>query len=151
MQRSLSSLLAEWMCEYLVDYLDRIDLGACVECGKIFPRQRRDNSYCSKTCQNRIAYKRKKIFDGGLLQKVELKRPINAENLQFGLWAYHARLGLGLVQATDERYGSFTSITVRFPQAVRTFRVSGVPQADDDAPKVEFYRATDPAALAEFL
>src|SRR5262249_36822761 len=62
----LLALLAEWMCDYLEHFSDRIDLGACIECGKIFPRQRRDNAYCSRTCQNRVAYKRRKIFESGL-------------------------------------------------------------------------------------
>lgn len=147
----ISSLLAEWICEYLVCYVDRIDFGTCVECGKIFSRQRRDNSYCSKTCQNRIAYKRKKMFDAGLLQKIELTPTTKVESVKSGVWAYHPRLGLGLVEGAAEKYGSLASVRVRFPQSIRAFSVSGLAQAEHDGPKIEFYRATDAAALSEFL
>jgi hypothetical protein len=145
----LSSLLASWMSDYLGAYSDRIDLGACVECGKIFPRQRRDNSYCSKTCQNRVAYKRRKIFEGGLLQKIELTPRTVTEKLREGVWAYHARLGLGLVESVVEKYGP--SVRVRFPQIVRTFHGKDLFQSGADFSKIEFYLEKDPVTLAELL
>ena len=149
---SLSSLLADWICDYLVNYSDRIDLGACVECGKIFPRQRRDNAYCSKTCQNRVAYKRKKIFENGLLQRLELAPKTAVEKIQSGVWVYHPRLGLGLVEKVKASLERRTfSVTVRFPQVLRTLYMRDLFSSQPDATKIEFYTETDAGALAEFL
>lgn len=146
----LASLLADWMCNYLVTYSNQIDLGACSECGKIFSRQRRDNAYCSKTCQNRVAYKRKKIFESGLLQKIDFHEKTAAEHLQPGVWVYHPRLGLGFVAKVQQgRRG--LSVTARFPQIVRTFHRNDLFQAHPETPKIEFYRETDAVALAELL
>jgi hypothetical protein len=145
----LSSALAEWMCEYLVTYSERIDLGACVECGKIFSRQRSDNAYCSKTCQNRVAYKRRKIFEGGLLKKIEVTLPTAADSLQPGAWAYHPRLGLGLVETVTGKYRSISSVSVLFPQITRAFDAREL--FVTSAPKIEFYSETDPESLAELM
>jgi hypothetical protein len=147
----LASLLADWICDYLVNYSDRIDLGACVECGKVFHRRRSDNTYCSKTCQNRVAYKRKRIFETGLLKKIEITEKTATQLLQPGVWVYHARLGLGVIETVSERYRRFLSVTVRFPQVVRTFSTLDCFQSKPNNPKMEFYVETDAAALAELL
>jgi len=149
----LSSVLANWISEYLVVYSDRIDLGACVECGKIFSRQRSDNTYCSKTCQNRVAYKRKKIFETGLLERIEITFKTLAERLQQGVWVYHPRLGLGFVKTVEKKYRTPTSFEVQFTQVVRTFFVRQLfePEPNHDGSKIEFYRETNAAALAELL
>jgi hypothetical protein len=145
----LSAIIANWMSEYLCDYSNLIDLGVCIECGRIFSRQRSDNSYCSKTCQNRAAYKRRKIFEGGLLQKIVLTPATTRERLHAGLWAYHVRLGLGVVEGVEEKFGPYVS--VRFPQTIRIFRGRDLFGEGADAVKVEFYKETDSAALAELL
>ncbi len=147
----LSTLMAEWICVYLVNYSDQIDLGACVECGKIFSRQRRDNAYCSKTCQNRVAYKRKKIFDTGLLERIDITQKTAADRLQPGIWMYHPRLGLGMVEVvgTADMYQN-RSLTVHFPHLVRKFFLKDLFQSEPDS-KIEFYTETDAAMLAELL
>jgi hypothetical protein len=147
----LSTLLAEWMCDYLVKYSERIDLGACVECGKIFPRQRRDNAYCSKTCQNRVAYKRKKIFESGLLKKIEITARTAADKLQRGIWVYHPRLGIGMIDRVvkNKEQGGLNAI-VRFPHVVRAFKWDFF-RWKPDAAGIEFYTETDAATLAELL
>jgi len=48
--------------DYLKDYYPRVGIGVCGECGKFFGRERRDKTFCSKTCQNRVAYKRRKFL-----------------------------------------------------------------------------------------
>lgn len=88
--------LAFWMSEYLGKHEQYVDLAVCVECGKFFARQRRDNIYCSKTCQNRIAYKRKKIFVAGVLREVDIKA--TPKELRAGLCLYHPRFGLGVIE-----------------------------------------------------
>jgi hypothetical protein len=145
----LSTLLADWICDYLVNYSKRIDLGACVECGRIFSRQRRDNAYCSKTCQNRIAYKRKKIFETGLLKKIEITKKTAPEKFQAGLWVYHPRYALGIIEAVQQEKWD-TTVTVRFPHTIRTFSWDFLRSKPDDA-KLEFYTETDAVALAELL
>lgn len=89
--------LALWMLEYLTRHKDFIQLAVCVECGRIFPRERRDNVYCSKTCQNRVAYKRKKIFESGVLREVA----VDEGSLRVGLCLYHPRHGLGTIEAVS--------------------------------------------------
>ena len=145
----LSALLADWICDYLVNYSDRIDLGACVECGKVFPRQRRDNAYCSKTCQNRVAYKRKKIFESGLLQKLDVAPKTADTKLQPGVLMYHPRFGLGVVETVAIERLSL-SVTARFPQVLRTFHLRDLFQSGPDS-RIEFYTETDAVALAELL
>lgn len=148
----LLAMVGEWMCEYLEHYSDRIDLGVCVECGKIFQRQRRDNAYCSKTCQNRVAYKRRKVFDSGLLQPIEVSPKTLAENVREGVWAWHSRFGLGVVDEVIKS-GALSPFMVRlwFPQAIRVFRDSELAPRKSDGSKIEFYSVSDPAKLAELL
>ncbi len=94
----LHSHIAEWICEFMVVHSSSLGLSVCAECGTIFVRERRDNVYCSKACQNRIAYKRKKIFESGAL--VEEKIDPNAPSgLTRGMWISHPRLGLGRIEA----------------------------------------------------
>jgi hypothetical protein len=92
----LHTFLAFWMSQYLGTHEQYLDLTVCVECGKFFARQRRDNIYCSKTCQNRVAYKRKKIFVAGVLRGVDVKSAPDA--LRSGLCLNHPRFGLGVVE-----------------------------------------------------
>ena len=94
----LHSRLAKWIRDFLVVHRSSLALGACTECGTIFARERRDNVYCSKTCQNRVAYKRKKIFESGLLVEVEID-PHAPSDVTPGLWINHPRLGLGRIEA----------------------------------------------------
>src|SRR2546422_7244227 len=84
--------LTHWMLVYLTEHIEFIQLAVCVECGRIFERERRDNVYCSKTCQNRVAYKRKKIFEAGVLRELAIP-PDAATSLRAGLCLYHPRLG----------------------------------------------------------
>lgn len=93
---ALHTLLAFWMSQYLGTHEQYLDLTVCVECGKFFARQRRDNIYCSKTCQNRVAYKRKKIFVAGVLREVDVKGA--QDELRSGLCLNHPRFGLGVVE-----------------------------------------------------
>jgi hypothetical protein len=94
----LHSVIAEWMCEFLMSHSASLGLAVCTECGTIFVRARRDNVYCSKTCQNRVAYKRKKIFESGVLveEKIDAAAP---SALVAGVWLNHPRLGLGRIEA----------------------------------------------------
>lgn len=147
----LSSSLASWISEYLTEYMGRIDLGTCVECGKIFARQRRDNSYCSKTCQNRVAYKRKKIFESGLLEKIDVTQRTASQVLKAGVWVYHQRLGLGVIEDVKGRDRAFGAVAVRFPGVVRAFFRSELFSEEQSSPKLEFYNEKDAAALAELL
>src|SRR6185436_10153195 len=41
----LHTFLAHWMSQYLGTHEQYLDLTVCVECGKFFARQRRDNIY----------------------------------------------------------------------------------------------------------
>jgi hypothetical protein len=100
---SLCSCIADWFANYLVDFYPGASLAVCIECGTFFPRQRKDNIYCTKTCQNRVAYKRKKIFDTEALSEISVDPETTAE-ITRGLWVYHNRLGLGVIESVD--YGS---------------------------------------------
>lgn len=94
----LHSFLADWIAEYLCDHRLFLDLAVCAECGTVFVRQRRDRAYCSVTCQNRVAYKRKRLLESGILREVSVD-PKTPDALQAGLWLYHPRLGLGVVDS----------------------------------------------------
>ncbi|MBI4590156.1 MAG: hypothetical protein HY725_15085 [Candidatus Rokubacteria bacterium] len=96
----LRVVLAYWMSGYLSLHSRHVDLAVCAECGKIFARERRDNVYCSKTCQNRVAYKRKKIVVAEVLREVNVKDSPN--ELRAGLCLNHPRFGLGVIE--DVRY-----------------------------------------------
>jgi hypothetical protein len=98
---SLVSCLAHWFANYLEDFSPSISLATCVECGTVFSRQRKDNVFCSKTCQNRVAYKRKKILETDALREIHVDSGTTHE-IAAGLLFHHARLGLGLVQ--DVKY-----------------------------------------------
>jgi hypothetical protein len=147
----LTSLLAEWICDYLENYSDRVDLGVCVECGRTFSRRRTDNAYCSKTCQNRVAYKRRKIFEEGLLRKIEATPESGSQAVSPGVWAYHPRLGFGVVDTITTKQLMLSSIDVIFPQITRTFHASEIFQGGHEAAKVEFYVESNPASLAGFM
>jgi hypothetical protein len=95
---NLSSYIASWACDYLGDHYLNVGLGACAECGKFFVRERRDKSFCSKTCQNRVAYKRKKLLESDALTRVNIS-PDDACDIAAGLWIYHPRYGIGLVES----------------------------------------------------
>jgi hypothetical protein len=95
----LRVFLAFWMSTYLSLHERHVDLAVCIECGKIFARERRDNVYCSKTCQNRVAYKRRKIFVAGVLREVNVKESPN--ELCAGLCLNHPRFGLGVVESAQ--------------------------------------------------
>ena len=95
---NLSSYIASWVCDYLANHYLNVGLGACAECGKFFVRERRDKSFCSKTCQNRVAYKRKKLLESDALARVDIS-PDNACDIDAGLWIYHPRYGIGLVES----------------------------------------------------
>lgn len=88
--------VANWIAKYLGTYSDAITFAACIECGRIFSRERRDNVYCSKTCQNRVVYKRKRIFEAGVLQPAEAEASV--DSFYAGLCLQHARYGLGVVE-----------------------------------------------------
>jgi hypothetical protein len=96
----LAACLTNWISEYLSTYFPAISLAVCFECGKFFSRERRDNVYCSKTCQNCVAYKRKKIFETGALAPVIVPQG-HALELKPGLWIHHPRLGVGLIEGVE--------------------------------------------------
>jgi hypothetical protein len=93
----LHSAITQSMAEYFARYREPLDLAVCLECSRIFTRTRRDNAYCSKTCQNRVAYKRKRIIDSGLLVEVP-SEPAAVEAIRPGFWVNHPRWGLGVVE-----------------------------------------------------
>ena len=95
----LPVFLAHWISEYLSCHAHHVDLAVCVECGKIFARERRDNVYCSKTCQNRVAYKRRKIFIAEVLRELNVRD--SPHELRAGLCLNHPRFGLGVIEAVQ--------------------------------------------------
>ena len=94
---NLSSFIANWISDYLKNYYPLVDLGVCAECGRFFERERRDKTFCSKTCQNRVAYKRKKIFESDAFAPVNVA-PDDACEIEAGLWLHHPRYGIGLIE-----------------------------------------------------
>jgi len=161
---SLPVALARWISDYLTRYWQYVRLAVCGECCRLFERERRDNVYCSKTCQNRVAYKRKKIFEAGVLR--ELK--VEPQSLETGLWLYHPRLGLGVVEEvnflkkrltklTKENVGAKDDINpqsvwtrVRFLPAVRTLWFNELfGKRGESAPA--FYQVQDGKRLLELL
>jgi len=94
----LHSLICQSIVEYLVQHRPAMDLAVCTECSRIFERARRDNVFCSKTCQNRVAYKRKRLIDSGLLAQLPHDR-LTVQTIGPGLWINHPRWGLGVVEA----------------------------------------------------
>jgi hypothetical protein len=93
----LAVSLANWISDYLTIYREDVDLAVCVECCRIFKRDRSDNAYCSKTCQNRVAYKRKRIFGAGVLREVQIDSE-DTTALTPGLWIYYPRFALGRIE-----------------------------------------------------
>jgi len=130
-------LLAAWIEQYLTEHRSHLDLGVCAECSRIFERARKDNVYCSRTCQNRVAYKRKRILEAGVLREVKVNLG-EWSKLKAGLWLYHPRLGLGFVESCEyvpgvdvkvagrpHYYESVIDVLldVRFPSTVQTLRL----------------------------
>ena len=93
---ALHAVFANWIGTYLSAYRNAITFAVCIECGRIFVRERRDNVYCSKTCQNRVAYKRRRIFEAGVLEPANVEASI--DSLRAGLCVQHQRFGLGVVE-----------------------------------------------------
>ena len=167
---SLTSCLTNWFVEYLVNFYPYVNLAVCVECGVFFQRQRKDNVYCGKTCQNRVAYKRKKIFETNALREVSVDPDTTAE-IRPGLMFYHHRLGLGVVEEVNyivnkavDQFDQKTSdsfkakyiasraksirVKVRFLHGVRTLRhaeLFAIPKGEN-LPR--FYSMTEPEAVA---
>jgi hypothetical protein len=171
----LSSFVANWISDYLENYYSYVGLGVCAECGKFFVRERRDKTFCSKTCQNRVAYKRKKLLDSNALAPVDIP-PDCAYDISAGLWTHHPRYGIGLVESVtsggsemaaqlakvptnpDEaaRYRSMLSrkinVQIRFLHGVRMFRYSDLfegQKKEDQVPT--FYEVKSEETLAELL
>ena len=174
-ETNLSSIVSNWICEYLESYFPEVGFGACVECGKFFARERRDRAFCSKTCQNRVAYKRKKLLESNALAQMNIS-PDNPLEIVPGLWIQHPRHGIGLVQRVTNkgtvmatllahaptspddaaRYRSMLSrnitVQIRFLHGVRMFGYSDL----FDGKKTEnqlptFYELKSEEALAELL
>jgi hypothetical protein len=170
----LSSFLANWISDYLKNHYPRLDLGVCSECGRFFVRERRDKTFCSKTCQNRVAYQRKKIFESGALTQVNIA-PDDACDIHTGLWMHHPRFGIGLIESNvsqtkstpslpkkksrvvDEvRYRSMLSrktiIQVRFLHGVRTLSYSDMFEGQKNEDQLPtFYEVKSEEILAELL
>jgi len=170
----LSSFITNWICDYLQNHYSHVSLGVCAECGKFFVRERRDKTFCSKTCQNRVAYKRKKILESGALAQVDIA-PDDACDIVAGAWMHHPRFGIGLVEAvssqskptmpllakvakgTDNaRYRSMLSrkviVQVHFLHGVRMLRYSDLfegEKKEDQLPT--FYEVKSEETLAELL
>jgi hypothetical protein len=172
---SLTSYIANWISDYLSNHYENVGLGVCVECGKFFVRERRDKTFCSKTCQNRVAYNRKKILESGALAPVVVA-PDDACDIKSGLWMHHPRFGLGLVEAAGTgnvpifavphhgasteadsvRHRSMLSrrvvLQVRFLPGVRSFRYSDLFEGEKKEEQVPtFYEVKSEETLAELL
>jgi hypothetical protein len=170
----LSSYIVSWICDYLKNYYPQVGLGVCSECGKFFARERRDKTLCSKTCQNRVAYQRKKILESDALAQVNIA-PDDACDITAGLWIHHPRFGIGLIESVssaskppltlpkkiattvDEvRYRSMLSrkaiVQVRFLHGVRMLGYSDLfegQKKEDQLPT--FYQVKSEETLAELL
>jgi hypothetical protein len=167
---SLTSCLTNWFVEYLVNFYPYVNLSVCVECGVFFQRQRKDNVYCGKTCQNRVAYKRKKIFETNALREVSVDPDTTAE-IRPGLMFYHHRLGLGVVEEANyivnkavDQFDPKTSdsfkakyfasraksirVKVRFLHGVRTLRHAELFVIPKGENLPRFYSMTEPEVVA---
>jgi hypothetical protein len=153
---ALSTCLSEWMRDYLENYSSYVDLAVCVECGRIFSRTRSDNFYCSKTCQNRVAYKRKKVFESGVLREIEIKESdLEKEGvpkkLKAGVCVYHPRMGLGIIREVISKSSLIQAeVVVRFPQAFIAFNLWQLVGKTSDN-KFVFYLVEDPKTFADLL
>jgi hypothetical protein len=159
----------------LENYYSNVGLGVCAECGKLFVRERRDKTFCSKTCQNRVAYKRKKLLDSKALTQVFIP-PDSAYEVSTKLWAHHPRYGIGRVESVtcdgaevtsllqqapskpDDalRYRSMISrkirVQIRFMHGMKTFRYADLfegQKKEDQLPT--FYELKSEKLLAELL
>jgi hypothetical protein len=171
----LSSFVATWISDYLENYYSHVGLGVCAECGKFFDRERRDKTFCSKTCQNRVAYKRKKILESNALAPISIA-PDRPYDISVGLWAHHPRYGIGRVESVNNegtemesllknlptkpddaaRYRSMLArkirVQIRFSHGVRTFGYGDLfegQKKEDQVPT--FYELKSEETLATLL
>ncbi|OLB37257.1 MAG: hypothetical protein AUH11_09220 [Acidobacteria bacterium 13_2_20CM_57_17] len=171
----MSSYIANWIADYLSNHYSYVGLGVCAECGKFFVRERRDKTFCSKTCQNRVAYNRRKILESGALASVVVA-PDDACDIQSGLWMHHPRFGIGRIEAVGSinssifaaphhgsgtdvervRYKSMLSrrvmLQVRFLHGVRALKYSDLFEGEKKEEQVPtFYEVKSEETLAELL
>jgi hypothetical protein len=118
---NLASYIANWICDYLIKHFPDLTLGVCAECGKFFGRERRDKAFCSKTCQNRVAYKRKKILESDALSQIIIA-PDDACDISAGLWMHHPRFGIGLVESVSSASKPTLSTPVRVANQIDQLR-----------------------------
>jgi hypothetical protein len=172
---NLSTFLAGWIAEYMKNYYPRVQLGTCAECGRFIERERRDKAFCSKTCQNRAAYKRKKIFESDALEQITVA-PDDACDIETGLWLQHPRFGIGLIESVGNdsspmgalmektlpgsafrvRFRSMLSrqihLKVRFLHGMRILVYSDLFEGEKKEDQVPtFYRAKSNETLAKLL
>jgi len=169
----LPAYLAEWISDYLKNHYPRVGIGVCAECGKFFGRERRDKTFCSKTCQNRVAYKRKKILESDALQRVNFA-PDDAVDIVAGLWMHHPRFGIGRIEGPNDsgkpvssmlqnlgdkhsaRYRSMLArkvvVQVRFLHGVRMLNFTDLFEAQKKEEQLpDFYQVNSQERLAELL
>jgi len=169
-ESSLTACMVRWFSDYLVEVYPTLGLSACVECGVFFHRQRKDNVYCSKTCQNRVAYKRKKILETKALTKLHVNPNTTAE-IGPGLLFHHGRLGLGIVEAVQydrgtmldslpptspesfrERLTTYRAKSIRmrvlFPHGVRMLNYAEMFDAKKEEALHQFYSISEPEIAA---
>ncbi len=169
----LPAYIAEWISDYLKNFYPRVGIGVCAECGKLFQRERRDKTFCSKTCQNRVAYKRKKILESDALKQVDIA-PDGAADIVAGLWIHHPRFGIGLILGVstnrepfasmvgsvagkqDARYRSMIArgvrIQVQFLHGVRVLTFTDLFEAQKKEEQLpDFYQVNSEETLAELL
>ncbi len=165
---SLTICIGGWFSNYLVNFYPSVKLAVCVECGTFFQRQRKDNIYCSKTCQNRVAYKRKKIFDTRALREINVD-PDTADGIAPSLLLYHHRLGLGVVESVEYQKNidalaviapdSFKAkylamraksirVRIRFLHGVRTLGFAELFGNEKEGNLPHFYSVTEPELVA---
>jgi hypothetical protein len=171
---NLSSFIANWIAEYLTKTYPYVSLGVCAECGRFFSRERRDKTFCSKTCQNRVAYKRKKLLESNALTPVNVA-PDDACDIAKGLWLHHPRFGIGLVEAVGGRAGGpvrslpgstqdaqvvqyrsmlsrMTVLQVRFLHGARLLRFADLFEGQKKEEQLpQFYEVKSEETLAELL
>jgi hypothetical protein len=111
---NLSSFAASWVSDYLKNYCLQVRLGVCVECGRFFERERRDRIFCSKTCQNRVAYRRKKILESDALVLASVS-PDDACDIAAGLCVHHPRFGIGLIEYVGNESKAMESLLSEMP------------------------------------
>ena len=153
----LRCMVAASIVDYLTTYRAFVDLGVCAECATIFRRGRRDNVYCSKTCQNRVAYKRKKLLETAVLRKMDVDAK-SAAQLQRGVWMYHPRFGLGVIESTSTavtprgtvKLTGVGAVHVRFLAMVRSFAAYEL-WGSDTGNSVAFYTAESPDKVIDLL